>query len=254
MSSEIMTTLKNLYYSGDRANYKFDKYCTAHVEQHNRHAAHAEYGDSPLEESMKTLYFQDRIKDSTLKPVRASIVLGRSKGEFQDFDSVMQFYMTFKRSQKSTTPTTRVSAVTTRPVGGRGGGGCGRGGGRGDPEARKRGLPSQAEIDKCTHIEKKRYPKEEYLKFTPAEKAKHWQLFNPDVTPGTGPTTSAKRSVSTTDTKIAALTSAMTSAVSVISLLTDTTAKLAVSTVPGIAMPETALSKESNHTNPALAR
>ena len=39
MASNILTTLKTLHYSGDRANFMFNKYCTAHVEQHNRHAA-----------------------------------------------------------------------------------------------------------------------------------------------------------------------------------------------------------------------
>jgi hypothetical protein len=35
MYSNIISTLKTLFYSGDRKNYNFDKYCTAHVEQHN---------------------------------------------------------------------------------------------------------------------------------------------------------------------------------------------------------------------------
>ena len=35
MHSDIILTLKALFYSGDRKNYNFDKYCTAHVEQHN---------------------------------------------------------------------------------------------------------------------------------------------------------------------------------------------------------------------------
>ena len=35
MHSDIISTLKTLFYSGDRKNYNFNKYCTAHVEQHN---------------------------------------------------------------------------------------------------------------------------------------------------------------------------------------------------------------------------
>jgi hypothetical protein len=35
MHSNIISTLKTLFYSGDHKNYNFDKYCTAHVEQHN---------------------------------------------------------------------------------------------------------------------------------------------------------------------------------------------------------------------------
>jgi hypothetical protein len=241
MASEIMTTLKNLYYSGDRANYTFDKYCTAHVEQHNRHTALQEYGVKPLEESMKILYFQDGIKDQTLESVRATIVLGKAEGKFQDFDSVMNMYLTFKRSQKSSTPTTRVwqGARWWRAWYW----------GRGDPDARKKGLPSQADIDKCTHIKKKRYPRDEYNKFTPAEKAKHWQLFHPNTTPGTGPMTSAKRSASSIDSKLEKLTTAVTSAVSVISSLSNTTAKLVGSSVPD----SPASDDMSNRNNPALA-
>jgi hypothetical protein len=39
MVSEIFLPLKSLHYSGDRKNFKFDKYCTAHVDQHNCDAA-----------------------------------------------------------------------------------------------------------------------------------------------------------------------------------------------------------------------
>ncbi len=44
MYSDIILTLKTLFYSGDRKNYNFDKYCTAHVEQHNRLSALQQYG------------------------------------------------------------------------------------------------------------------------------------------------------------------------------------------------------------------
>jgi hypothetical protein len=35
MHADIILTLKTLFYSSDCKNYTFDKYCTAHVEQHN---------------------------------------------------------------------------------------------------------------------------------------------------------------------------------------------------------------------------
>ncbi len=41
--SDIISTLKLLFYRGDLKNYNFDKYCTAHVEQHNRLATLQEY-------------------------------------------------------------------------------------------------------------------------------------------------------------------------------------------------------------------
>jgi hypothetical protein len=39
MVANILSTLKALHYSGDWWNFTFDKYCTAHVDQHNHHAA-----------------------------------------------------------------------------------------------------------------------------------------------------------------------------------------------------------------------
>jgi hypothetical protein len=35
MHTDIISTLKTLFYSGDRKNYTFNKYCTVLVEQHN---------------------------------------------------------------------------------------------------------------------------------------------------------------------------------------------------------------------------
>jgi hypothetical protein len=234
-----------LHYSGDRANFTFDKYCTAHVEQHNQHAALQEYGIKPLEERDKILHFQQGIKDPTFEPVRSSIIIGKADGKFQDFDSVMTTYMTFKRAQTSLAPTSRVSAMSTKSDGRRGGAK------RDDAEARKRGLPPQAEIDKCTHIVKKHYSKAEYKKFTPAEKARLWQLNNPGVTPGTGKKTSGKRSAESMDSKIAALTTAMTSAVSVISSLSNATTKMADSSASET--PDNVGCEDaSNRTNPAL--
>jgi hypothetical protein len=48
------------------------------------------------------------------------------------------------------------------------------------------------EVDKVTGIEAKRYPTEIYNTFTPAQKAKHWQLLHPGQTPGTGPAKGAR--------------------------------------------------------------
>ncbi len=122
---------------------------------------------------MKIHYFEEGIKDPTLDTARNTILVNRS--QFPDFDSVMQLYVTSKRSQKSeATPTTppgrQLSAIT-----GHGGRGRGRGGA---------GL--QADINKVTTVENKHYPKEVYAKFSVAEKAKHWQLRNPGKERSTG--------------------------------------------------------------------
>jgi hypothetical protein len=95
------------------------------------------------------------------------------------------------------------------------------------------------------------YSKAEYKKFTPAEKARLWQLNNPGMTPGTGKT-SGKCKAESMDSKIAALTSAMTSATTVISSLTNAT-KMADSSAPEI--PDNIeMEDASNRTNPALTR
>jgi hypothetical protein len=60
MVSEILLILKSLYYSGDSKNFMFNKYCTAHVEQHNRHAALSEWNVAPLEETHEDPLFQGR--------------------------------------------------------------------------------------------------------------------------------------------------------------------------------------------------
>ena len=69
MVADVLSTLKALHYGGDRRNFTFDKYCTAHVDQHNHHAALAKWNVAPLEESMKIHYFEDGISDPSLAAV-----------------------------------------------------------------------------------------------------------------------------------------------------------------------------------------
>jgi hypothetical protein len=59
----ICTKLQSFRYEGDSKNFNFDKYVNLHVEQHNYHADLQEYGVAPLAESIKTLWFQDGIRD-----------------------------------------------------------------------------------------------------------------------------------------------------------------------------------------------
>jgi hypothetical protein len=84
MVSEILLTLKSLHYSGDCKNFNFDKYCTAHVDQHNCHAALSEYVIAPLEENMKIHYFEDRITDLSFASVKSTIIV-----DCQKFKSLM---------------------------------------------------------------------------------------------------------------------------------------------------------------------
>jgi len=63
MCNNIISSLKTKIYQGDRKNFNFDKYCLAHVAEHNRYSSLVEYGVTPLKESMKIFYFEDGIKD-----------------------------------------------------------------------------------------------------------------------------------------------------------------------------------------------
>ena len=149
MYAEIIGTLKLMFYKGDLKNYNFDKYCTAHVEQHNRLAALQEYGVQGLDEAMKIHYFEEGIKDDSLTAAKTMILADRTK--FPDFTSVMNLYSNLKRTQKTDiAPTGRtISALNQgRGGGGRGRGGTGRGRGRGRGSMpRAFGLVPQAEID-----------------------------------------------------------------------------------------------------------
>jgi hypothetical protein len=178
MVADILSTLKSLHYSGDQRNFMFDKYCTAHVDQHNCHAALAEWNVKPLEEeTMKIHYFEGKITDPSFASVRSTIMVDSTK--FQDFDAVMHLYVNYKHSQKAETPTHQARNVSALqgPRGGRQGrGGHGRGG-RGGLGGRLSGGVPQEEVNKVTTVEAWYYLPEDYAKFTPAKNQKHFQLM-----------------------------------------------------------------------------
>jgi hypothetical protein len=99
MHSDIFSTLKNLYYSGDHKNYNFDKYCTAHVGQHNRLDNLLEFGVQDMGEDMKIHYFEEGIKDESFSSVKTTILVDRLK--LPTFASVLGLYSNFKRLQKN---------------------------------------------------------------------------------------------------------------------------------------------------------
>ncbi len=138
--------------SGDRRNFTFDKYCTAYVDQHNCHAALAEWNVKPLEETMKIYYFEDGITDPSFASVKSTILVDRTK--FQDFDTVMRLYVNYKHLQKAEAPTHQarnVSALQGHGGGRQGRGGRGRGG-RGGPGSRLSGGVPQEEVNKVTTV------------------------------------------------------------------------------------------------------
>jgi hypothetical protein len=221
MVADILLTLKSLHYSGNWRNFTFDKYCTAHVDQHNCHAVLAEWNVKPLEETMKIHYFEGGITDPSFASIRSTIMVDRMK--FQEFDVVMHLYVNYKRSQKAealTHQARNVSALQGHGGGRQGRGGCGRGG-RGGPGGRLSGGVPQEEVDRVTTVEAWYYSPEDYAKFTPAEKQKHVQLMratkaarNPGKTNNSSVTvaelTTAVCAVSTAASAISELTAVIT--------------------------------------------
>jgi hypothetical protein len=168
-----VTKLQSFRYEGDHKNFNFDKYVNLHVEQHNQYADLQEYGVAPLAENLKTLWFQDGIKDPSLNAVKASI--NANCANFTDLDSVKDAYVEFKRTQAPThDPKTRQVASVAR--GGRGGGNCSCQQDWGNrpqtSDACHKGLVPQAEVNKQTHITLRHYSDDEFNLLTPAKKQK----------------------------------------------------------------------------------
>jgi hypothetical protein len=150
----------------------------------------AEFGPKPL----KIQWFQAGIECDLFTPVRAAILTDRQR--FSTFDSVKDAYVDFARQQIKHANSSR-DRRSVSSVNGRGGGQSSTRQGRGRPRGprgrnnqsdREAGIPTQIEVDKCTHIQKKKYPWHEYKNFTATEKQKVYQLQYPDAKPGaTGP-------------------------------------------------------------------
>ncbi len=87
----IVTRLQSFRYEGHCKNFNFDKYVNLHVEQHSQHADLQEYEVAPLAENLKTLWFQDGIRDPSLNAVKVSI--NANHANFTDFDSVKDAYV-----------------------------------------------------------------------------------------------------------------------------------------------------------------
>ncbi len=98
--STIVTKLQSFRYEGDRKNFNFDKYVNLHVEQHNQHADLQKCGVAPLAENLKTLWFQERIRDPSLNAVKVSINANHANST--DFDSVKDVYVEFKCTDNPT--------------------------------------------------------------------------------------------------------------------------------------------------------
>ena len=207
---------------------------------------------------MKIHYFEEGIKDDSFNSVKTMILADRKK--FPDFISVMNLYSNFKRTQKNDiAPQGRtISALNRgRGGGGRGHGGTGRGRGRGG-NSRSSGIVPQEEVDKVTGIENKIYPAEIYATFTPAMKAKHWQLRHPGQTSGTCPAKGARGAAPATGmtSQIAEFQTAISTAATAISDFTAATQKCAADDEESDLTRDSGWGRprDTNRDNPALGR
>ena len=186
MHSDIITTLKNLYYSGDRKNYTFNKYCTAHMELHNQLNTLNKFGVLDMGEDMRgptTLKKGSRMIPSTLSRPLSWLTAPSSS----TLTPPCHFIVASSACRRMT-----LFPKATAIGGGRGRGRSGCGSGHGG-NSRACGLVPQEEVDKVTKIEATSYPTKVYNTFTPAQKTNYWQLMNPGKTPGSGPTKSSAR-------------------------------------------------------------
>jgi hypothetical protein len=174
---------------------------------------------------MKIHYFEDGITDPSFASVKSTILVDCTK--FQEFDAVMRLYVNYKRSQKAEAPTHQahnVSALQGHGGGRQGRGGRGRGGrGPGPGGCLSGGVP-QEEVDKVSTVEAWYYSPEDYAKFTPAKKQKHFQLMRAAKAARSPAKTSNS---SATVAKLTTAISAVSAAASAISELTAMTTKRA---------------------------
>ncbi len=129
-----------------------------HIEQRNQHAYLQEYGVVPLAKNLKTLWFQDGIRDPSLNAVKA--LINANRANFTDFDSFKDAYVEFKRTKNPTNdPRTRQVASVAR--GGHRGRNFPRKHDRGQGpqtfDKHQKGLVPQSEVDKQTHITDRHY-------------------------------------------------------------------------------------------------
>jgi hypothetical protein len=73
LSTNILSTLRGLTYTGDSKNFNFDKYVTNHVQQHNLATSLIDYGGMQLDKHLKINYFVTGIQCSDFDAAKASI-------------------------------------------------------------------------------------------------------------------------------------------------------------------------------------
>jgi len=195
MQDKILKNLQSFKFDTERRGFTFETYVNKHIEQHNLHHELTEHGVDDLSEHMKILYFKNGITDPRFASVHSTILVDRER--FLTFDKVKDVYLTHSHAIATTIDAAvardrcGVSSVNGRGQGRqqyrRRGSRSDNRGGRGSGKSRQDGIPSQVEIDRCTHIEAKHYPWAEYKNFSAAKRQRLFQLTHKDVTPGTEP-------------------------------------------------------------------
>jgi hypothetical protein len=175
LQEEIRSKVDALVYTGPRKNFTFDRYVNMYVALMAEATDLLEYSptDEPMyNESMKIYHFT---KNNQCESFRMCTELWYSNNnDHKSFDDAKAHYMDYHRRQLIRSPATlpgsdrrvaqtkSVPRPTVREVA---------------PAGAKAPPPTQAEIDACIHIKNMKYPPEQYAKFSAAEKARKWQLF-----------------------------------------------------------------------------
>ena len=172
MADSLRSKLQKTVFAGPKRSFGFTQYCNLHTSAHTSASEILSYQEdqTPIfSEINKIFLFQGGITDPYFTTVKALINSQRHK--YDTFEKVKDEYLNFMRNSPrpdfapnpgndsrhiSETRTNRFNQ-TKGP------------GKRFKP-------PTQAEIDACVHIKCQKYSRAQYDKFTPAEKAKHYQL------------------------------------------------------------------------------
>lgn len=173
MADGLRNKLNKLVFAGPKRSFSFTQYCNLHTSTHTSASEILMYQEdqTPIfSESNKIMLFQNGVTDPYFSTVKALINSQRYK--YKTFESVKEEYLNFMRTsprpehvRDPANDSRHISATKTNRYNQTKGG-----------PGKSSKPPTQAEIDACVHIKCRRYSRAEYDKFTPAERAKHYQL------------------------------------------------------------------------------
>ena len=173
MADLLRNKLMKTVFAAPKRSFSFTQYCNLHTSTHTSASEILMYQEdqTPIfSESNKIMLFQNGVTDPYFSTVKALINSQRYK--YKTFESVKEEYLNFMRTsprpehvRDPANDSRHISATKTNRYNQTKGG-----------PGKSSKAPTQAEIDACVHIKCRKYSQAEYDKFTPAEKAKHYQL------------------------------------------------------------------------------